>query len=88
MFVTNISNSSQSITKFFSCLQASEVINKFFAIKDCRTLGSNAELRNKQYYRVVCTDVIRVLHFRLLQSKLRSYASAQFSKFWVSNESL
>jgi len=32
MFAYNISNSSQSIAKFFFCLQASEIVNKFFPI--------------------------------------------------------
>jgi len=32
MFVTILSNSSQSITVVFSCLQASENINKFLSI--------------------------------------------------------
>ena len=32
MFATNISNSSQSITNFFSCVQARKAVNKFFAI--------------------------------------------------------
>jgi len=32
VFATNIPNSSQSITNVFSCLQASKVVNKFFAI--------------------------------------------------------
>jgi len=76
MCVKNISNSSQSVTKFFSCLQASEVIINFSQFWTAVTSDSDAEMRNKQYYRVVCID--KSLAF---QSKLLSYASTQFSKF-------
>ena len=42
MFATNISNSSQSTTRFFSWLQASEVTSKVFASLDGRNIDSDA----------------------------------------------
>ena len=44
MFPPNISNSSQSFTKVFSCLEASEVINNFLQFSMTVTSGSNARL--------------------------------------------